>query len=109
MKQELEKEVLVNHKRETRQQTFGMILGIAIGVFVAMNIIDVVKSVDGIIETQELILHEHESLMKMDAALFEYRKQVNEDILVMWHEINSMKSILLDVQSTIDAQNINGE
>ena len=54
MKQELEQEILVSHKRETRLQTFGMLLGIAIGVFVAMNVIDVVKSVFKVITKMQL-------------------------------------------------------
>ena len=109
MKQELEQEVLVNHKRETRLQSIGMLLGISIGVFVAMNVIDVVKSVEGIIESQELILHEHESLKKMDAYILEKNTEVKEDILVMWNEISNMKSILLDIQSTIDSQHESAE
>ena len=109
MKQALEQEIMVTHKRETRMQSIGMLLGIAIGVFVAMNVIDVVKSVEGIIETQELILHEHESLKKMDAYILEQNAEDKKDILVMWNEINSMKTILLEIQSTIDSQHESAE
>mgnify|MGYP000046777082 CR=1 FL=1 len=109
MKQELEQEVLVNHKRETRLQSIGMLLGISIGVFVAMNVIDVVKSIENIIVTQELILHEHEEFNKMDAHILEQTAAAHEADLVMWNEINSMKSILLDIQSTIDSQHESAE
>jgi ABC-type lipoprotein release transport system permease subunit len=109
MKQALEQEIMVAHKRETRMQSIGMLLGIAIGVFVAMNVIDVVKSVEGIIETQELILHEHGEFNKMDAYILEQNAKDKEDILVMWNEINSMKTILLEIQSTIDSQHQSAE
>jgi len=109
MKQALEQEIMVAHKRETRMQSIGMLLGIAIGVFVAMNVIDVVKSVEGIIETQELILHEHGEFNKMDAYILEQNAKDKEDILVMWNEINSMKTILLEIQSTIDSQHESAE
>jgi len=109
MKQELEQEVLVNHKRETRLQSIGMLLGISIGVFVAMNVIDVVKSIENIIVTQELILHEHGEFNKMDAYILEQNAKDKEDILVMWNEINSMKTILLEIQSTIDSQQESAE
>lgn len=109
MKQAIEQEIMVTHKRETRLQSIGMVLGIAIGAFVAMNVIDVVKSVEGIIETQELILHEHESLKKMDAYILEQNAEDKEDILVIWNEINSMKTILLEIQATIDSQHESAE
>jgi len=109
MKQAIEQEIMVTHKRETRLQSIGMVLGIAIGAFVAMNVIDVVKSVEGIIETQELILHEHESLKKMDAYILEQNADDKEDILVIWNEINSMKTILLEIQATIDSQHESAE
>jgi uncharacterized membrane protein len=101
MKQELEKEVLVNHKRETRMQSIGMLLGIAIGVFVAMNLIDVVKSVDSIVATQKEILHEHEDLKNIQAYNMDHRSQIDEDILVMWHEINGMKTILIKIEEQL--------
>ena len=109
MKQAIEQEIMVTHKRETRLQSIGMLLGIAIGAFVAMNVIDVVKSVEGIIETQELILHEHESLKKMDAYILEQSDEDKKDILVIWNEINSMKTILLEIQATIDSQHESAE
>ena len=103
MNKDMIEEVLVHHKKETRLQSIGMLLGIVIGVFIAMNLIDVVKSVKDIVVTQELILNEHESIKKMEAYYIEHSTQIDEDILVMWHEINGMKSILLNIESQLDA------
>jgi hypothetical protein len=45
----------------------------------------------------------------MDAYILEQNAKDKEDILVMWNEINSMKTILLEIQSTIDSQHQSAE
>lgn len=44
----IEQEVLIKHKRETRMQSFGMMVGIALSMFVAMTVMDLIKEVQSI-------------------------------------------------------------
>ena len=44
----VEQEVLIKHKRETRMQSFGMVIGIALSMFVAMTAMDLIKEVQSV-------------------------------------------------------------
>ena len=52
----VETEVLIKHRRETRFQSLGMIVGVAGTMFVAMAMIDVIKKVEVMHENQIKVL-----------------------------------------------------
>lgn len=52
----IETEVLIKHRQETRFQSLGMIVGVAGTMFVAMAMIDVIKKVEVMHENQIKVL-----------------------------------------------------
>ena len=53
--QQVKNEILVKHKRETRLQSFGMIIGIMTTMFVAMTMMDMFKLVQVMKDEQTVI------------------------------------------------------
>ena len=80
MNEQVRNEVLVKHRRETRMQSFGLIIGIATTMFVAMTMMDMFKLVTAMAANQKGVM-EVQSAHTGIKHLKDFKLHKQEDIM----------------------------
>jgi len=100
LNQQIKNEVLYKHRRETRLQSLGMVVGIAGTMFIAMNIMDVIKEVKTIHDNQDKILSFVQERKEMPEKVRNFARQEilkhEAGDMSRWKKVNKRLDVLED-------------